>query len=297
MFLSRLTARSAGIVLYLVGIFFFALNDALGKWLMTGYGVGQLMLVRSFAAGLIIVPLVWRSNEQVADFRQWRLKLLRVLCLAGDSFSFFLATKSMPLADVMTYYMAAPLIITALCVPLLRERVEMFRWVAVLAGFAGVAIALQPSSAAFSPSALIALFGATMFAVAMTLTRLIRDTHWLPLVAWQFSGAALIGAATSPIAWVTPTYFDIALMVLTGVAAMVCFTCVTRAFRLAPASLLAPFQYTALVWAMLMGWLVWRDVPTVPILIGNAVIIASGLYVWFKEARGRIALESRDLSS
>jgi len=297
MFLSRLTARSAGIVLYLVGIFFFALNDALGKWLMTGYGVGQLMLVRSLAAGLIIVPLVWRSNEQVADFRQWRLKLLRVLCLAGDSFSFFLATKSMPLADVMTYYMAAPLIITALCVPLLRERVEMFRWVAVLAGFAGVAIALQPSSAAFSPSALIALFGATMFAVAMTLTRLIRDTHWLPLVAWQFSGAALIGAATSPIAWVTPTLFDIALMVLTGLAAMVCFTCVTRAFRLAPASLLAPFQYTALVWAMLMGWLVWRDVPTVPILIGNAVIIASGLYVWFKEARGRIALESRDLSS
>lgn len=297
MFLSRLTARSAGIVLYLVGIFFFALNDALGKWLMTGYGVGQLMLVRSLAAGLIIAPLVWRSDERVADFRQWRLKLLRVLCLAGDSFSFFFATKSMPLADVMTYYMAAPLIITALCVPLLRERVEMFRWVAVLAGFAGVAIALQPSSAAFSPSALIALFGATSFAVAMTLTRLIRDTQWLPLVAWQFSGAALIGAVASPIAWVRPTLFDIALMVLTGLAAMVCFTCVTRAFRLAPASLLAPFQYTALVWAMLMGWLVWRDVPTVPILIGNAVIIASGLYVWFKEARGRIALESRDLSS
>ena len=297
MFLSRLTARSAGIVLYLVGIFFFALNDALGKWLMTGYGVGQLMLVRSLAAGLIIAPLVWRSDERVADFRQWRLKLLRVLCLAGDSFSFFFATKSMPLADVMTYYMAAPLIITALSVPLLRERVEMFRWVAVLAGFAGVAIALQPSSAAFSPSALIALFGATSFAVAMTLTRLIRDTQWLPLVAWQFSGAALIGAVASPIAWVRPTLFDIALMVLTGLAAMVCFTCVTRAFRLAPASLLAPFQYTALVWAMLMGWLVWRDVPTVPILIGNAVIIASGLYVWFKEARGRIALESRDLSS
>lgn len=297
MLLSRLTARSTGIVLFLVGIFFFALNDALGKWLMAGYGVGQLMLVRSLAAGAIILPLVWRSGERIADFRQWRLKLLRVLCLAGDTFSFFFATKSMPLADVMTYYMAAPLIITALSVPLLHERVEMFRWGAVVAGFIGVAIALQPSSAAFSPAALIALFGATSFAAAMTLTRLIRDTHWLPLVAWQFSGAGLIGAATSPLAWVTPTLFDLVLMVLTGLTAMLCFTCVTRAFRLAPASLLAPFQYSALVWAMLMGWLVWRDVPTLPILVGNAVIIASGLYVWLKESRSRIALESRDLSS
>jgi len=296
MFLSRLTARSAGIVLFLIGIFFFALNDALGKWLMADYGVGQLMLVRSVAAGLIILPLLRRSREQVADFRQWRLKLLRVLCLAGDTFSFFFATKSMPLTDVMTYYMAAPLIITALSVPLLGEKVELFRWGAVAAGFVGVAVALQPSSAAFSPSALIALFGATSFAAAMTLTRLIRDTHWLPLVAWQFSGAGLIGAATAPISWVTPSLFDLALMVLTGITAMLCFTCVTKAFRLAPASLLAPFQYSALVWAMLMGWLVWRDVPTVPILLGNAVIIASGLYVWFKEARSRIVLESGSLS-
>jgi S-adenosylmethionine uptake transporter len=202
----------------------------------------------------------------------------------------------MPLADVMTFYMAAPFIITVLSVPLLGERVELFRWAAVLAGFVGVVVALQPSAAAFSPSALIALFGATMFALAMTLTRMIRDTHWLPLVAWQFSGAGLIGAATLPLAWVAPTAFDLSLMFLTGLVSMVCFTCVTRAFHLAPASLLAPFQYSAMVWAMIMGWLVWRDVPTLPILVGNAIIISSGLYVWWREYRRRDAIATGAVS-
>jgi len=294
--LSRLTAHSAGIVLYLIGVFFFAVNDALGKWLMADYGVGQLMLLRSVGAAFIIVPLVWQGHHRIADARQWRLKLLRVLCMAGDTFCFFVATKSMPLADVMTFYMAAPFIITVLSVPLLGERVELFRWAAVLAGFVGVVVALQPSAAAFSPSALIALFGAVMFALAMTLTRMIRDTHWLPLVAWQFSGAGLIGAATLPLAWVTPTAFDLGLMFLTGLVSMVCFTCVTRAFHLAPASLLAPFQYSAMVWAMIMGWLVWRDVPTLPILVGNAIIISSGLYVWWREYRRRDAIATGTVS-
>src|SRR5580704_1641723 len=230
---SRLTTHGLGIVLYLVAIFFFALNDALGKWLVADYGVGQLLMLRSVGAAFVLAPMVWRWRVDLTDRRQVGLQTLRVLCMALDTFCFYYATRTMPLADVMTFYMAAPLIITALSVPLLGERVEPFRWVAVLAGFVGVLIALQPSSATFSSASPIALFGATMFGLAVTVTRRLRRTHWLPLVVWQFAGAGAIGAATIPFAWVTPDLFDLMLMFLVGAMAMLCFVCITRALALA----------------------------------------------------------------
>ncbi|MGN8113529.1 DMT family transporter [Labrys sp. 22185] len=277
------TSVGMGIVLYLIGVFLFALNDALGKWLVADYSVGQLLLLRSVGAAIILVPMVWHLKVDLFDFGQWRLQVVRILCMAGDTFCFYFATRSMPLADVMTFYMAAPLIITALSVPLLGERVEPFRWGAVIVGFIGVLVALQPSAELFSSASPIALVGAIMFGLAVTVTRRLRRTHWLPLVVWQFAGAGVIGAATIPFAWATPGWFDLVLMFLVGIVAMVCFVCITRALAMAPAAMLAPFQYSAMVWATLMGWIVWRDVPTLPILIGNCIIIGSGLFVFYRD--------------
>jgi S-adenosylmethionine uptake transporter len=279
----RSAGHGAGIALYLAGVFLFALNDALGKWMVTDYGVGQLLLLRSVGAGVVLLPIIWQLKVDLFDFGQWRLQILRIMCMAGDTFAFYYSTRTMPLADVMTFYMAAPLIITALSVPLLGERVEPFRWVAVLAGFVGVLIALQPSSATFSSASPIALFGATMFGLAVTVTRRLRRTHWLPLVVWQFAGAGAIGAVTIPFGWVTPDLFDLMLMFLVGAIAMLCFVCITRALALAPAALLAPFQYSSMLWATIMGWMVWRDVPALPIITGNCVIIGSGLFVFYRD--------------
>jgi len=276
-----------GIALFLTGVFFFALNDALGKWLVADYSVGQLMLLRSVGAAVVLVPMIWHLKVDLFDFSQWQLQIVRILCMAGDTFCFYYSTRSMPLADVMTFYMAAPLIITALSVPLLGERVEPFRWAAVTAGFVGVLIALQPSAAVFSSSSPIALFGAVMFGLAVTVTRRLRRTHWLPLVVWQFAGAAVIGSVTLPFAWTTPGWFDTGLMFLVGVVAMACFICITRALTMAPAATLAPFHYSAMIWATLMGWLVWRDVPTLPIILGNVIIIASGLFVLYMDSSTR----------
>ena len=161
----------------------------------------------------------------------------------------------MPLADVMTFYMATPLIVTALSAPLLGEKVERFRWIAVLIGFVGVLIALRPSPQMFSWAAPIALFGATTFALSQTITRELRGVHWLPLVFWQFVGSGLIGAATVPWAWTTPTLFDLGLMFLVGVVSMTCFIFIVRALALARAAVLAPLQYSAIVWAAILGWL------------------------------------------
>jgi S-adenosylmethionine uptake transporter len=274
-----------GVTLYLAGVALFAVNDALGKWLVKDYGVGQLMMLRSIGAAFVLAPMIVSLHIKLIDPRQPRLQVVRVLCAAVDTFSFYYATRFMPLADVMTFYMATPLIVTALSAPLLGEKVERFRWVAVLIGFVGVLIALRPSPQMFSQAAPIALFGATTFALSQVITRELRGVHWLPLVFWQFIGGGLIGAATVPWAWTTPGFFDLGLMFLVGVVAMVCFICIVRALSLARAAVLAPLQYSAILWAAILGWLIWRDAPTLPIIIGNAVIVGSGLYV---AARGKM---------
>ncbi len=274
-----------GVGLYLLGVGLFAINDALGKWLVKDYGVGQLMMLRSIGAVIVLAPMIPSLRVNLIDPRQARLQALRILVAAIDTFSFYYATRFMPLADVMTFYMATPLIVTALSAPLLGEKVERFRWIAVLVGFVGVVIALRPSPQMVSWIAPLALFGAVMFALSQTITRELRGVHWLPLVLWQFVGSGLIGAATVPFAWTTPTAFDLGLMALVGVVSMFCFIFIVRALALARAAVLAPLQYSAILWAALMGWLVWRDAPTLPIIVGNAIIIGSGLFV---AARGKM---------
>ena len=158
-------APGLGVALYLLGVFLFALNDALGKWLVADYGVGQMVMLRSIGAAIVLAPMIASMGVDLFDFSQWRLKIVRILAMAADTFSFYLATRFMPLADVMTFYMASPLIVVALSAPLLGERVERFRWIAVAVGFVGVLVALRPSPSMFSWASLLALFGASMFAL------------------------------------------------------------------------------------------------------------------------------------
>ena len=234
--------------------------------------------------------LAQRYGASLADASHLWLQILRILCMALDTFCFYYATRTMPLADVMTFYMATPLFLTALSVPLLGEKVESFRWVAVAVGFVGVVIALQPSRAMLSSASPLALLGAAMFALSQTVTRKLRGVHWLHLVVWQFVGAGVIGAATLPWFWVTPTWLDLGLLFLLGIVAMLCFVCLTRALAMTPTAVLAPFQYTMLLWATIMGWIVWRDAPSPPILIGSAIIIGSGLFVIYRDREPSIAV-------
>ena len=278
-----------GVGLYLLGVGLFAINDALGKWLVADYGVGQLMMLRSIGAVMVLAPMILSLRVKLIEPRRAPLQVLRILVAAVDTFAFYYATRFMPLADVMTFYMATPLIVTALSAPLLGEKVERFRWIAVLVGFAGVVIALRPSPQMFSWAAPFALFVAVMFALSQTITRELRGVHWAPLVLWQFVGSGLIGAATVPWAWTTPTAFDLGLMALVGAVSMLCFIFIVQALAMARAAVLAPLQYSAILWAAIMGWLVWRDAPTLPIIVGNTVIIGSGLYV---AARGKMVGEA-----
>jgi S-adenosylmethionine uptake transporter len=283
-------APGLGVALYLLGVFLFALNDALGKWLVADCGVGQMVMLRSIGAAVVLAPMIAWMGIDLFHFSQWRWQSVRILATAADTFSFYLATRFLPLADVMTFYMAAPLIVIAVSAPLLGDRVERFRWIAVAVGFVGVLVALRPSPSMFTWASLLALFGAAMFALGEVATRKLRRSHWLPLVVRQFFGAGLIGATMTPFSWTTPGRFDLGLMFLLGVVSMICFIFIVRALAMARAAVIAPLQYSSIVWATIIGWLVWRDAPTWPIVLGNAIIIGSGLYLAARDVQWRAAV-------
>src|SRR5260370_19099026 len=202
--LDERSARLAGIGLMLLSIFMFSFGDALGKFMVATYSVGQLLWLRACAALLVLSPMIWRHRAEFMRLERPWLQLLRVTLSTLDVGAFFLATVYLPLAHVITYYLASPIFVTALSPSALRERVGWRRWSAVLIGFCGVLIALRPSSQTVSWPAVIALGGSLSFAVLMLITRSLRATPGILLASSQFSGTFLAGALRSPIGWVTP---------------------------------------------------------------------------------------------
>jgi len=178
--------------------------------------------------------------------------------------------------------------VTALSVVLLREQVGWRRWTAVLVGFAGVVLALRPSAASFTLPALIALTGSIFFAASMVTTRMLRATSNTVLVTGQIGATLLFGAVTTPLAWVMPSARDFALMSLFGVFSIMALACVNLSLKLTSASIVVPYQYTLIVWAIVLGYVVFGDVPNPLTLLGGAVIITAGLYIfWREQVQGR----------
>lgn len=274
----------AGITLMLVGIFFFSVNDTMGKYLVGTYAVGQILLMRSAAAIVFLAPFIRR--EGLAAFRlapRPGLQILRALFATLEVFCFYWALTGMSLADTMTFYLAGPIYVTAMSPLLLGEHVGWRRWLAVLAGFVGVMIALGPSGGTFSIHALVAIAGSLMFSVFMVCTRLVRGTSDVVLVTTQVVAALIFGAVTAPFTWVAVGLFDGALLALLGVVAMIAFLCINRSLSVAPASVVVPYQYTAIVWAVILGFIFFGDIPSTQMLIGAGIIIAAGIYIFIRE--------------
>jgi drug/metabolite transporter (DMT)-like permease len=191
----------------------------------------------------------------------------------------------LPLADVMAYYLAGPIFVTAIAAVVLREPVGWRRWSAVLVGFAGVVICLRPGTGTLTWPALIALAGSFTFSLSMISTRYLRGTSDTVLVTTQTVAALGFGAIAAPFAWVTPSPRDLVLLALLGMVAMVAHVCVNRSLKLAPASVVVPYQYTTIIWAVAFGYLVFGDVPDLAMLLGAAVIIGAGLFILARERR------------
>jgi drug/metabolite transporter (DMT)-like permease len=273
-----------GIALMMLAIFMYVANDVMGKWLVATYSVGQVLLIRSLAGIVLLAPSLARENwRTILSPPDWRMNLLRILFTTCEVACFYWSVAYLPLADLVTFYMAAPIFVTALAWPLLGERVDLPRAVAVLVGFGGVVLAMRPTSASFSLPALVAIAGCIFFALIMIITRHLRGTKGIVLVSWQAGGALLFGVVTAPFGWVEPSMRDFVLLGLLGVVSTIAHISVNRALKLAPASVVMPYQYTQIVWAVVLGYLVFRDWPDQTMLIGSGIIIAAGLFIFFRE--------------
>lgn len=280
---SKLTGNTTGILLMLLGMAAFAGNDAIGKWLVADYGVAQVILLRSVAAGLLMAPLIMRGGRVMNRIRSVPhpgLQAVRAVCATVEVFCFYYAVSYMPLADVMAFWMAAPIYVVAISPFLLGERVARRTWLAVGVGFVGVLILLAPSLQISGLGAIFALLGTAAFAAIMVLGRSLRETADRDLVLFQLAAAGLAGLAFAPFDWQPiRSGGDLALLFLLGVVATAAHMLVTRALKLADASVVAPLQYSLLVWGVVFGFLVFGDVPAPAMLIGALLIVASGLIV------------------
>ena len=191
----------------------------------------------------------------------------------------------------MTYWLAGPIYVAALSPWLLGERVGLWRWGAILVGFAGVVIALRPGAQELTLPVIVSLFGSLMFAF-MVVSRADAARHLrrrAGVLADRRRGPSP-ASSTAGSGWVTPTPLDFALLALLGVVAMVAHLLIARSLKLADAATVAPLQYTLLLWAIVFGWLIFDDLPAPAILLGAALITVSGLVIWLRETRGAAAL-------
>lgn len=279
------TGQLAGIGWILLAIFCFGIMDSLIKWLSAGYGTWQIIFFRALFSLLPIAVLLARDGgiAGLRTDRPWS-HIIRALVGTVAIFCFFYSFANLPLADVYAISFAAPLIVTALSVPLLKEHVGWRRWTAVLVGFAGVLVMLRPGAGVVSGAALVCLLGTVFYALTMIFVRHLSRTETnAAIVFYYMATLTVVGAVAMLPAWRTPGALDFALLAATGIIGGVAQLSLTQAFRLAPPSLLAPFEYTGMIWAVSFGYLFFGEVPDAAIWIGVAIVIASGLYIIHRE--------------
>ena len=213
------------------------------------------------------------------------LQWLRPACLVSSIMFLFVGLTYLPLADATAIGFMAPLFITALSVPLLKEQVGFHRWLAVIGGLIGVAIIVRPGSGIWHWSAVMPLIGAACFALYQITTRMITASDSTHTILFYTSLGGLVWSTLVTVFfWRDPLPHHWALFFGTGILGAMAHLCMVSAFRLAQASLIAPFNYTKLIFVSILGYLLFEDVPTINTLAGSMVIIIAGCYVLYRES-------------
>jgi S-adenosylmethionine uptake transporter len=275
------------IALATTGYACFAAQDAIVKWLVQHLPVWQVLFGRS-----IVILALLAATDRTGAFRaaiasrsKGALAGRAVLILVAW-LSYYTASRSLGLAELVTLYFAAPIFVVVLSVAMLRETVTPARWAAVLGGFAGVVLAAGPSLGIDPLPAAMALFAALAWALTTILVRIISrtETTQTQMVASNFLFAVACGAVL-PWIWAPLTAADVALLVALGIVGGSGQFLVFESFRLAPAAAVAPFEYTNLVWAFVLGFAIWGDVPGPMVFAGAGLIVASGIGLILAESR------------
>ena len=270
-----------GMLMVMMAVAIFSVMDSLSKYLTRFYPVALVAWSR-YAFHLVLVVVVLGPRLRLALVRTARpgAQLVRGLLLAIASISFISAVKYMPLAEASAIAFLGPLLIVVMSVLFLKEKVEPARWIAVLCGFIGVLVIIRPGSSVFTWAALFPLANAVAFASYQILTRRLSGLE-SPYTSIFYAGliGTLLLSATLPYVWVMPQNgLHMTLFVLTGALGGLSHLILIKAYAYAPASRLAPFSYTQLIWVATIGYLVFGDFPDTWSLVGIGILMASGLY-------------------
>lgn len=281
---------TVAIVMLVVSTLFFASQDALTKHLMQTLPASEIVAVRFFFFALFALVYAGRSVGLKAALRSRRpgMQVFRGLLIAGEIIVFAYAIQFLGLAEIHTLFACFPLLVTALSVPLLGESVGWRRWLAIFFGFIGTLIILRPGSGIFQPAAAIALLAAFMFALYNLLTRRVArhdsvETSLVYMGLVGFAGTMLI----APFYWQPVTAAEAMWLLLISTTSIIGHLALIKALMLAPAVILQPFNYFILVWATLIGFLLYGEVLSASTLLGAAIVVASGVFIARREYKLR----------
>jgi drug/metabolite transporter (DMT)-like permease len=291
-------AAGKGIFYLCMGVLVFSIQDAIVKQVSGAYPLTQVVFVRSCVSVPILLWLVQREGGWQTIFSSPLAPLLlRALIMLGAYTAYYMAFPALPLADAVALYFTVPLFVTALAGPFLGERSGWRVWAAVLLGFVGVMVMLQPGSGLFEPAALLSLLSAALYGSAMLMARSYGSSVSAAVMAFFQNAVFLIGAGMAALMfqalhfeqashpsvvflvrpWVALAPRDAALMSFCGVVSAAGTVLLTNAYRVARASTVTPFEYTGMLWAPLWGFLFFSEVPRATTVAGAAVIVVAGL--------------------
>jgi drug/metabolite transporter (DMT)-like permease len=276
--------RSIALMVMASGL--LTLNDGIVKWLAQSYPVGQVITLRGvFVIAIVVLWAAMRHRSSQLRVSNWRLQLTRGTLMSISTFLFVTALALMPLADAIAIAFVGPVIATALAALLLHEPVGWRRWGAIAVGFTGVVIMLRPTPDLIRVVAIVPLLAALVGAFRDIVTRKMGTggESTLAIMLISTSVVTLAGLLTIPLGWSPLNIADLAMFVGSALLVGTAQALMIESFRLGEIGLVGPFKYTSLVWAILLGLLVWGDLPDAWTWAGSALVVGSGLYIWHRE--------------
>lgn len=265
----------------------FSSLDASAKYLSSELPLWVLLWGR-YVFNFLFVALffVRGASAGIIHTRKLKLQILRSILLVASTVTFWRALVFLPLADCVVILFVAPLLVTMLAAPLLGESVGRHRWTAVLLGFVGVMVVMRPGIAIFEWVLILPLITALLYAGVQISTRILGRTDGaLTTLLYSSAGGVIISTIGVLFFWVTPSFEQWLVLGWLGFLGALGHYLMIKAYEIAPASLLAPFDYIALIWATLLGFVMFGDLPDTWTVLGAVIIMSSGLYLIRRESR------------
>ena len=308
--------NARGILCLMGSLVFLTVSDSIIKWLSPYYALHQIMLFRALFAMVIVAGIIWMEGGWVSlQTRRPGLHLLRGCLLVFANMFFFLGLASLPMAETVALFFTAPVFICLMAQPILGEKVEFWQWIAIVVGLIGVVIMVRPGAEVFKLASLFPIIAAFTYAAMQMVTRKLgmQDkagtlTFYIQISFILVSTIIGLGIGDGRFnsgenqtleflfrAWVWPVQSDLYLMVACGFIVAIGGYLLSQAYRMGQASVVAPFEYTSMPYALIVGYLVWGDWPDSLAFFGSGLIIASGLVIAWCETRNKKKLVERGI--